>query len=161
MSRAAQTEARLVDQRARGRATQALINNHRDEYEQLLIAFKAQAIEELELLPAPEVDEHHPTRGAQPVRLKTGPRKEGETASDRVDVGTCRFCITYHDAGHRCERCGARPKLAFAAAYKEIHRLYDAGTTPEMIAINLRVPLEHVHRLLEEPDTTPRREPND
>lgn len=150
MARAANTEARLVDQRARGRATQALINNHREEYEQLLAAYKAEAIEELELLPAPAASPEHPTRPPAPVRLKPGPRKAGEAVTDRVDVGNCPFCRAYHDNGHRCQRCGQTPKaMPFSEAYKEVHRLADAGTKPELISMTLKIPIDHIHRLLE------------
>lgn len=151
MGKAAQTEARLVDQRARRRATQALINNHKQEYEDLLTAFKVEAIAELDMLPAPQVSEHHPTRPPQPVRLKSGPRLEGQQAVDRIDVARCPHCISYHDRGHRCERCGAIPKRNWSSATSEVHRLFDAGTKPDIIAMTLRIPLDHVHRLLEEP----------
>lgn len=157
MGRAAQTQARLVDQRARGRATQALITNHRAEYDQLYEAYKAEAEAEVAALQvAAATAGAHDHGTPQPVRLKPGRRKAHEDVVDRIDVARCTVCVLFHDRGHRCPSCGRVPSapapyLDAAGKAREAKRLHDAGTKVEIIATTLRITPDHVHRLLEEP----------
>lgn len=113
MGYAKPTQARLIDQRARRRATQDLIEKYRDEFDALYWQHRNQATEEADAIARKAAeDEHLAEHGDEPARLKTGARKPGETPLDRLDVARCRFCIGYHDRGHACRSCGAVPNHA-------------------------------------------------
>lgn len=98
------TEARIVRQRARSRATMQLIEVHRDEFTRLIEAetVKARA-EHAALTAAAEAAGNH---DAAVARLRPGPRRAGEDSADRLDVARCRSCHTHHDADHECPSCG-------------------------------------------------------
>jgi hypothetical protein len=106
MGYAKPTAARLVDQRARRRATQALIDIHRDEFRELYQWHRRNAASEAQTL-AVKASETHPT--TEPPRLMSGARKPGQDAVDRIDVARCPHCVKHHDRGHVCAKCGARP----------------------------------------------------
>jgi len=161
MSRAKQTTARLVDQRARGRADTRLRKRHQQEWNELYVEEKALAEMEAGRLaivarekaaaaPPPAEHVHEEPAVPEPPRLKTGRRNEGESAIDRLDVARCPFCRASHDRGHVCPRCGAKPKLDFAGKVREVHRLFDAGTSVDIISMTLSIPKDHVLRLIEE-----------
>jgi hypothetical protein len=107
MGYAKPTAARLIDQRARRRATQTLIQVHRDEFQRLYNLHRAEAEQEAEhLATAPDAIEHY---RSEPVRLMPGRRMPDQTAGDRIDVARCAHCVTHHDRGHVCTNCGAIP----------------------------------------------------
>jgi hypothetical protein len=110
MGYAKPTAARLIDQRARRRATQTLIEIHRDEFQRLYDLHRAEAEQEAEhLATAPEAVEHY---RSEPVRLKPGARLAGQKVGDRIDVARCAHCVKHHDRNHVCPKCGAAPNHA-------------------------------------------------
>ena len=146
MSKAAQSRARLIDQRARRRATQVLIERHDEEFRGLYEQYRAEAeteMEALEIVAREQSDGHTP---AHPPRLLPGRRKPRETVLDRLDVARCPDCIAYHDRGHACPRCGMTADVV--SKLSEIHRLAAAGTRDDVIAVHLRIPPDIVRRVL-------------
>ena len=111
MGYAKPTAARLIDQRARRRAQQQLIANHRDEFRDLYEWHLRNATSEAQML-ATKASEIHPT--TEPPRLMTGARKPGQDVADRIDVARCPHCVRHHDRGHVCAKCGAVPETAVA-----------------------------------------------
>lgn len=110
MGYAKPTQARLIDQRARRRATQDLIAENPERWKQLYEQHRQYATEEAEQLAlAVTPNEHAPK---EPPRLMPGARKLGESAIDRIDVARCPFCVKHHDRGHRCSSCGQRPLVS-------------------------------------------------
>jgi len=109
VSRAKQSVSRLVDQRARRRATQALIEMHRDEFRDLYQWHRMQAVTEARTIAeaATQKQSFHPS--SEPPRLMPGRRLPGQEVVDRIDVARCPHCIKHHDRGHVCAKCGARP----------------------------------------------------
>lgn len=104
------TDARTLRNRARNRATQQLIANHRTEYDDLVTAELALVTAEAADLGTAPACDTHPTKRSIPL-LRPGARRAGQTVADRVraDVGTCPRCISFHDRGHRCGVCGKDP----------------------------------------------------
>lgn len=159
MGKAAQTQARLIDQRARRRADQALKNNHRQEWDRLYYAFvaeaEAEAVQIAAAAPAPtHVHTDVPSAPPEPPRLKPGARLAGQSVIDRIDVARCNVCVKYHDRGHRCAQCGKvapvpTPLVGSHMMAREVHRLFDAGTKVEIIAATLRIKPDLVERLLD------------
>jgi hypothetical protein len=105
------TAARLIDQRARRRATQALIDLHRDEFRDLYEWHRRNATTEARVL-ATKAAETHPS--TEPPRLMTGARKPGQDVTERIDVARCPHCVRHHDSGHVCANCGAVPSTVAA-----------------------------------------------
>lgn len=95
----------LAYQRARGRAVTALIAAHEAEWEHLFAAKRAEVEAELDTVDQAGAGHY----GDEPARLKSGRRKKGQTAVDRIDVARCPHCIKHHDRGHVCVKCGAAP----------------------------------------------------
>jgi hypothetical protein len=116
MGRAKQSAARLIDQRARRRATQALIDMHREEFRDLYqfhrmnAATEARVIAEAATRVSNAETKFHPS--GEPPRLMSGRYKPGQDATDRIDVARCPHCVKHHDRGHVCTKCGARPTTA-------------------------------------------------
>ena len=101
--------------RARHRAVKDLIAAHPDEFARYLATRLAEAETEAETLTEaaanlPSDHDHEPSAKPQPVRLRSGPRKNGETVIERIDVARCGECRTHHDRGHRCPACGTSPR---------------------------------------------------
>ena len=116
MGYAKPTAARLIDQRARRRATQALLRAHHDEFQMLLMAERARATEEAERLVSARPPTAHQHAASEPPRLMSGRYKPGQNATDRIDVARCRRCHEHHDAGHICQNCGLDERSADALA---------------------------------------------
>lgn len=89
-----QTATKQLKTRARHRAVSALVINHREEFDRLLAEFLVQVKVEAEEL---GMD------GSLPRRLRTGPKRKGQTVMERLDVARCPRCHEFHDAGHVCE----------------------------------------------------------
>lgn len=145
---AQQTTARLVDQRARRRATQLLIDLHKAEWTQLLAQERAFAEAEVaEIERAAAATGHEVT---EPVRLKPGARLPGQAAVDRIDVARCPLCVASHDRGHTCPSCGTPPLdlVQSTSLAREVHRLSRAGTTVDIIAATLHLSPGRVRELL-------------
>ena len=138
MGSARQTKARLIDQRARRRASQELKRRYPEEWEHLYETYLIEAEEEMDRL-----EEEHPELNDVP-RLKTGRRKQGETPEDRVDTNRCEACVSYHERGHHCHNCGAAPP----AKIEEIMKLSRHGMSPRNISIKLGVKQVVVERVL-------------
>ena len=102
------TETRTIAQRARNRASQALIERHRDEFEELRVLHLAQAKEELEQLRAAAAQKR--ADDIELPRLKPGPKRHTDSnVIDRLDVARCPHCHEHHDRGHQCPACGELP----------------------------------------------------
>lgn len=134
MGHAKQTQARLIDQRARRRATQKLVEMHQDEYDLLLVRYRTEATQE-----AARLGTHH----AQPARLMPGRRLENQDVIERIDVARCPDCVSYHDAGHTCARCGS-PAEAPAPMPRNnldraVQRMVARGRTDAQIAFDLGI----------------------
>lgn len=112
MGYAKPTASRLIDQRARRRAQQQLIENHRQEFRDLYEWHRRNAATEADLLASKASESPHQIAG--PPRLMTGARKPGQDVTDRIDVARCPHCVRHHDAGHVCANCGAVPHTAAA-----------------------------------------------
>jgi hypothetical protein len=118
MGRAAQTLARLIDQRARRRATSELIARHPDEWASLYARQRSFAEEEARQLAAAAAEQHSSLDDLEkvldgpvdPPRLMSGRRLPEQTVIDRIDVARCPSCIAHHDRGHRCRACGQAPQ---------------------------------------------------
>lgn len=101
------TAAKVNRNRARHRAVADLIAKHQDEFEDLYAMYRVEAEEEAEALKSSdEAREHYKD---EPVRLRSGARKSGQKAGDRIDVARCPHCVRHHDRGHVCTVCGAAP----------------------------------------------------
>lgn len=101
------TQVKINRMRARHRAVADLIGFHVAEFETLLAIRLAEAAEESEgLAQAPQAAAHFK---GEPVRLKSGARRSGQKAGDRIDVARCPHCVKHHDRGHVCASCGASP----------------------------------------------------
>ena len=120
MGRAAQTLARLIDQRARRRATSELIARHQDEWDSLYARQRTFAEEEARQLEEAAAAKHSSLgdlekvlddKPAEPPRLMPGRRLPQQTALDRIDVARCPSCVAHHDRGHRCRACGQAPQI--------------------------------------------------
>ena len=144
MGYAKPTEARLIDQRARRRATQALIERHRDEFDTFYEMHRRAAEVEAGTL-AEKAAEKHPT--TEPPRLMPGARKPGQDVTERIAVARCRHCIRHHDKGHRCSNCGAAP-TAPVSPYA-VRTLAAEGATVQEIARRLNLTTITVHRVLD------------
>lgn len=140
----------LIDQRARRRATQVLIERHEHEFRVLYELYREDAEAEMAVLEAKAAEGERSHTPAHPPRLMPGRRQPGQTVLDRLDVARCPECVNYHDSGHDCPRCGMTVDVV--SKLSEIHRLSKAGTKDEMIAVALRVPPDVVRRAL---DRTP------
>ena len=88
------TPARVINRRARQRATAILLEEHQDRFVELLAQERRVAEAEYYLL-------------GEDAVLKPGPRREGQDVLERIDVARCRRCHTHHDRGHTCPACGA------------------------------------------------------
>ena len=146
MAYAKPTQARLIDQRARRRATQALIDLHREEYRDLYERHRREATAEAASLTIAAIKEHPSSthEPTEPPRLMTGRRKPGQGATERIDVARCWRCVRHHDVGHVCASCGAAP----AAAVEDVLRMRTNGLGVGQIAHRLDVPREAVLRIL-------------
>lgn len=144
MGYAKSTAARLIDQRARRRATQTLIEIHRDEYTRLYAMHRAAAEQEAEHLAA-KAAEIHPT--GEPPRLMTGARKPGQDVADRIDVARCPHCIRHHDRGHRCPKCGLAPTRPVSP--DEVRRMVSGGSSVQEVAARLNLTTVTVRRVIE------------
>jgi hypothetical protein len=103
------TANRIIRVRARHRAVAELTKRHSVEFRDLLDWFTKTAFEEAaQLAIAPAATETYQQN--QTVRLRPGPKRQGQDVEDRIDVARCAECIGYHDRGHRCENCGAEPQ---------------------------------------------------
>lgn len=100
------TPRKVNTRRAHERALAELKRRHRAEFDELyreyLVAVEQEAAH-IEAA-APAEAKHH-----GPVRLRPGPRKQGQKVTDRIDVARCPHCIGHHDRGHTCQVCGAKP----------------------------------------------------
>ena len=88
------TRARVIGRRARQRATAALLERFALEFEILLMQERKAVEAEYDQL-------------GEGVVLRPGPRREGQTTIERIDVARCKSCHTNHDRGHRCPACGS------------------------------------------------------
>lgn len=143
MSAAKQTLARLVDQRARRRAAQLLIEAHRDEYQTLYTQAHHLALAEAQALAAKAPETPTP----EPPRLMTGRRKADEDVMDRIDVARCPHCIGHHDRGHACTHCGTRP--GGLVAPDAVRSLARQGLDAQAIATVTGLTTATVRRVLE------------
>ena len=100
------TPEKLLNSRARTRATAELLRLHPNEFQALLDKHRKLVQAEADRLAASPDAARFPD-GV--VRLTPGPRMSHETVEDRIDVGRCPHCIGYHDRGHACENCGQPP----------------------------------------------------
>lgn len=140
MGRARQTRARLIDQRARRRASQELKRRYPEEWEHLYETYRAEAEEEMS-----RAEEEHPELDDAP-RLKTGRRKHGQSPLDRVDTTPrCEQCIRYHVKGHKCHACGSGPP---PVKVDYIKALSSQGMTPRRISEKLGIKQVEIERVL-------------
>lgn len=97
------TQTRMLRNRARNRASAALVKAHPDEFERLYaIEFQKAEVEHQRLVTAaagrPDADV---------ARLKPGPKRSDEDdVTQRLDVARCPSCHTHHDDKHVCPNCG-------------------------------------------------------
>ena len=91
------TITRLMRNRARSRAAALLVKAYPEQYARLVGEQLEAALEEAHQLSASD----------EPVLLKSGPKRAGETVLDRIDVARCARCHSHHDAGHICPVCGS------------------------------------------------------
>lgn len=97
------TEARIVRNRARSRATAALVKAHQAEFDRIMATELEKAQVEHARLRAAAAGQHD----AEIARLKPGPKRSDETdVVQRLDVARCTSCHTHHDALHECPNCG-------------------------------------------------------
>lgn len=152
MTYAKPTEARLIDQRARRRATQALIEKYRDEFGTLYEMHRRAAEVEAGVL-AEVSSEHRESRHAtpEPPRLMPGRRLPGEDATDRIDVARCPHCVKHHDRGHVCTKCGAHPvALARSGVSPDLVRALAAeGKSDRQIADETHLTTATVRKVLD------------
>lgn len=140
MASAKQTQARLIDQRARRRATQALIEKHPEEYYELLQEALREARSEASQLQVTVTRAHG---HEMPARIMPGRRLAGQTAVDRIDVARCPECVSYHDAGHTCGRCGSPAEAPKPVPRNNLDRavlrMVERGLTDARIAVDLGI----------------------
>lgn len=99
------TTARISRNRARQRASQILIERHRDEFQEIYDNEYAEALEEAWRLAADPANAHFE---GSVVRLRTGPKRqrsdEGEVrevaVQERVNVDWCPKCSMFHARDH-------------------------------------------------------------
>lgn len=142
MGYAKPTQARLIDQRARRRATQALIEKHREDFTALYEQHRRAAESEAAALTECAATVHP---SSEPPRLMTGARKAGQEAVDRIDVARCPHCVKHHDRNHVCTHCGAqpgqrRPKVSASDVAEDVEFLLETSPlmTVQQIADRLR-----------------------
>lgn len=139
MGHARQTKARLIDQRARRRASQELKRRYPEEWEHLYETYRTEAEEEMDRL-----EEEHPELDDAP-RLKTGRRKDGQSVEDRLDTNRCDQCVRYHVRGHRCHSCGSGPP---PVKVDYIRALSQQGMSPRRISEKLGIKQVEIERVL-------------
>lgn len=93
-----QTRARVIRSRAWHRATQALVERHKAEFQELYEEARAEAVEEDERLTADPANHAH--FDAETVRLRSGRRKPGEPPEARVNDSWCVECSEFHAQDH-------------------------------------------------------------
>lgn len=99
------TQARMLRNRARNRASAALIHAHADEFARLFADELQRAEAEHQRLVAQAAADGRPD--AAVARLKPGPKRQDETDTvQRLDVARCPSCHTHHDDKHVCPNCG-------------------------------------------------------
>lgn len=91
--------AKVINRRARQRATALLLQEYAERFEELLAQERRVAAAEYAVL-----EQHKP--GDRQV-LRAGRRRPGETVLERLDIARCTECHTHHDRGHVCPKCGA------------------------------------------------------
>lgn len=96
------TPTRMVRNRARNRAYVVLAERHAGEFEQIMTAELSRAQKEHELIQSAAAGRPD----AVTARLRPGPKRNGESVIDRLDVARCPACHTHHDADHECPSCG-------------------------------------------------------
>lgn len=96
------TPTRIVRNRARSRSYVVLAERHAAEFEQILAAQLSRAQKEHQLIQSAVAGQPD----AATARLRPGPKRDGETVLDRLDVARCPVCHTHHDADHTCAECG-------------------------------------------------------
>lgn len=111
------TSGKVNRNRARHRAVSDLIDAHPEEFEEYFAARLREAEIEAVALTAAAADlprhNHAPVvapKTPQPVRLKSGPRRDGQSIAERIDVARCGECQSHHDRGHKCLMCGSSPE---------------------------------------------------
>lgn len=97
----ANSRAKVINRRARQRATALLLEEYPERFAELLERERKVAAMEYDLLNDPDAGE----AGYQ--RLRPGARRAGQTVMERLDVARCTICHTHHDRGHVCPKCGA------------------------------------------------------
>jgi len=152
------TEARVVRVRARHRAVADLIANHRAEFDALLerhaLAARAEASALATAAAQQHADsaDHHPHATPHPAeelpRLRPGPRRPGQTVTERLDVARCAQCVKHHDRGHTCPNCGAAP-MTRDELLAVVRGLLAEGRDVLAIAQTLRLPLPRVGELVD------------
>lgn len=91
-----------MDQRARHRAAARLQEEHRERFRSLYL-------EELDRAYAENEEMLSLVKGVaprEPLKLRPGRRRPGQSLVSRIDTATCTKCHTIHDAGHACPGCG-------------------------------------------------------
>ena len=94
-----QTEARLVRNRARQRASQLLIELYREQFEALYARCLQEATGEAAALVADERAQQLFPEGVPP-RLRPGPGRESTPEVARLDTSWCETCRKYHANDH-------------------------------------------------------------
>ena len=98
------TPARTIRNRARHRALQRLAAHHPRLFDQLYNEELGKAEQEHAILQA--IGAYTVPEG-ESVRLRPGPKREGQQVIERIDVARCQRCHTNHDRGHTCPNCGS------------------------------------------------------
>jgi hypothetical protein len=93
---------RVVDRRARGRASTRLRAEHLERYRRIYAEEYELAMAEALELEALVVG---PVRPREPLKLISGSRR-GKSLISRIDTASCTRCHTAHDRGHACPSCG-------------------------------------------------------
>ena len=104
------TTTRMVRNRARNRAYQALAEEYRERFNELYQQELVVAKNEADILKM--VAEMRGDAQPEIVRLKSGPKREGQTVVERLDVARCSKCQNYHDEGHQCPTCHPQEETA-------------------------------------------------
>ena len=99
---------RRLDQRARHRAAARLQEEHKDRYRRLYFEELEKAREEADDLARLVKG---PTVPREPIKLRPGRKRPGQSLVSRVDTATCRTCHTIHDRKHACPNCGYREEV--------------------------------------------------
>lgn len=92
------TKAKVVNRRARQRATALLLAEYSERFAELLAQERRVAETEYEMLA-----EH---TGNPKTVLRPGSRRIGEGTLARIDTAECRRCHAHHDRDHACPNCG-------------------------------------------------------